>query len=274
MKYLVLILSLTLIFSCKSNKKSNKSLTTTSSSFDFSDGDYFRKGYTKEEERYKLVPVGKSQNYPNAKIESFAWENGRAKFGISGYELGVQTPDATDKSCANSEKGQHIHFIVGQEDYKAEYTPEFDVEMKDGQHYVLAFLSRSYHESIKNPQAAYHKMIEIVNGKIEYEWEIPGATIFYSRPKGSYTGVDTKRVLLDFYPLNCEIGKDAWVEVYINGEFKILNEWKAFFIEGLEPGDNTVALRLVDENGDQIVGEQTAIRKIVKIIPDPVENAQ
>lgn len=274
MKYLVLLLSITLFVSCKSDKKSNSSATSTSSSFDFSDGDYFRKGYTKEEEKYKLVPVGKSQDFPKAKIESFSWENGHASFQISGYELGVQTPDAASKSCANSADGQHIHFIVDDSDYKAEYTPEFDVDIPDGQHYILAFLSRSYHESIKRPEAAYHKMIEVADGKIDYEWEIPGPTIFYSRPKGSYTGVDTKRVLLDFYPLNCNIGKDAWVEVYINGEYKILNEWKAYFIEGLESGDNTVALRLVDENGDQIPGEQTAIRKMIKIIPDPVENGQ
>ncbi len=277
MRLLLTLIVLTVFISCKSNKSETPTDTDTATApkaFEFKNGDYFRKGYTQEEERYKLVPAGKSEKFPKAKIESFKWEDGKANFEISGYELGVQTPDADSKNCANSADGQHIHFIVDDKDYLAKYTTEFEAPISDGQHYLLSFLSRSYHESIKNPDAAYHKFVEIEDGKITHEWEIPEPTIFFSRPKGTYTGVDTKRVLLDFYPVNCEIGKDAWVEVYINGEFKILNEWKAYFIEGLVPGENSVALRLVDEYGDQIVGKQSAIRKLIKIVPDPTENAQ
>src|SRR5690606_35410971 len=53
-------------------------------------------------------------------------------FTVTNYELGVQTPDATEKPLANSADGQHIHLIVDNHPYSAHYEPEFQNEMEDG----------------------------------------------------------------------------------------------------------------------------------------------
>ena len=74
-------------------------------------------------------------------------------FGVSNYELAVQTKDAEGKCCANSDKGQHIHLILNNAPYTAHYEKAFDRELENDYYVGLAFLSRSYHESIKNGSA-------------------------------------------------------------------------------------------------------------------------
>src|SRR5690606_33638721 len=80
-------------------------------------------------------------------------------FEVKNYELKSQTSDADSKMCNNSEKGQHIHFIMDNQPYAALYEPNHTVSLaKNSEHYLMAFLSRSYHESVKSKGAAlvYH----------------------------------------------------------------------------------------------------------------------
>ena len=68
-------------------------------------------------------------------------------FEIENYELGAQTINSVNNDLAIA-KGQHIHFIVNNGPYSAHYNQDFSADVKDGD-VVLAFLSRSYHESVK-----------------------------------------------------------------------------------------------------------------------------
>jgi hypothetical protein len=84
-------------------------------------------------------------------------------FSVKDYQLSIQTEDAEDKGCNNATKGQHIHFIMDNKPYTALYEPKHSVRVaKNSDHYVLVFLSRSYHESIKDKKAAqlYHFKID------------------------------------------------------------------------------------------------------------------
>ena len=54
---------------------------------------------------------------------------------------------------ANSGKGQHIHFIENNGPYSAHYDNEVIKNNDNNNKIILAFLSRSYHESLKNPNA-------------------------------------------------------------------------------------------------------------------------
>ena len=76
-------------------------------------------------------------------------------FDVANSELGAQTEDAATRGIANSGKGQHIHFIVNNGPYSAHYMPGVSNQLGDGNYVVLAFLSRSYHESVKSP-GAFH----------------------------------------------------------------------------------------------------------------------
>lgn len=176
------------------------------------------------------------------------------KFTVTGedYTLGNQTPDASETMCANSAKGQHIHFIVNNSPYMAHYEAEFDAELGEGSNVVLAFLSRSYHESIKSPGAFVVK--EFVCGDDEPQ-DLSGEHLFYSRPKGTYTGEFAQKVLLDFYLVNTSIAADGnKVKATINGTEFILDEWCPHAIEGLPMGENTVSIELIDAEGNPVPG--------------------
>ncbi len=194
-----------------------------------------------------VSPFTPSQAYPNATMTSMAFENGTFNFGVADYELGIQTPDAEAKMCANSAKGQHIHLIVDNMPYAAKYESSFDYKIGDGEHYILAFLSRSYHESIKNGTAYKAQKVTITNNTITSSEDIMDPMLFYSRPKGTYVGKEqTDKVMLDFYLVNANLGTDYKVKANINGEEKIMDVWQPYYLEGLPMGENTITLTLID----------------------------
>ncbi|MEM8584755.1 MAG: phosphopeptide-binding protein [Bacteroidota bacterium] len=203
-----------------------------------------------------ISPMPATKSYPGAAITGMTYENNTFNFeydgGADGYELAQQTSDATQLMCANSDKGQHIHLIVNDEPYAAKYESTFEYELPDGDHYMLAFLGRSYHESIKEPAAAKAMAVTIADGAITASSEIDQPMLFYSRPKGNYAGEDAERVMLDFYPINAELGEDYQVKVEVGGQKFTVNEWRPYFLEGLPVGDHTVTLTLLDANGQVV----------------------
>jgi len=221
---------------------------------------------------YTLTPFTPSTAFADANMESMAFKNGKFMFGISGYELGEQTPDADLKMCANSADGQHIHLIVDREPYAAKYTAEFDYQIPDGEHYVLAFLSRSYHESLKNPAAFKAEKVMVSSNSFTSQESITGPVLFYSRPKGNYVGEkDTKKVMLDFYLLNAQLGSDYQVKAEINGEVHMIDQWQPYYIEGLPMGENTIKLTLVDAQGNVVDAPLNPVERTFTLQADPAE---
>lgn len=168
-------------------------------------------------------------------------------FDVSDYILGIQSLKDFDYQLANSAKGQHIHFIVNNGPYSAHYEDTFTKQFEDSSNVILAFLSRSYHESVKNPNAFI--LTQTGNDKINLNNEF----LFYSRPKGTYKGVDTEKLLLDFYLVNTNISTDGnKVRATIQDTEFIIDEWAPYYIEGLPKGEITVKLELIDSNGNLI----------------------
>lgn len=205
--------------------------------------------------KYAITPFADAYEYTDANMVAMKYKSGTFNFDVKGdkYKLGQQTPDAPQKMCANSAKGQHIHLIVNNEPYMAKYTPTFDVDLPDGEHFILAFLSRSYHESIKTDQAHQAVKATIANKSITATTPLTQPMLFYSRPKGTYIGAaDTKKVMLDFYPINATIGTDYMVKAEINGEVHTLDKWQPYYVEGLPMGENKITLTLVDAEGKKV----------------------
>jgi hypothetical protein len=174
-------------------------------------------------------------------------------FAVANYELAKQTEDAAHRNCANSAKGQHIHFIVNNGPYAAHYEPEIDGELMEGNNVVLAFLSRSYHESIKTKGA--HVLTNYVIGEVEDEFDPTAEHLFYSRPKGSYTGTDAQRILLDFYLINTKLSANGnKVRATIDGKVFVLPKWAPYFVEGLEMGEHSFRIELIDAAGNVVEG--------------------
>jgi len=187
------------------------------------------------------------------------------KFDVKNYELKGQTADAANKMCNNSAQGQHIHFIMDTQPYKALYEPKNEVTLANGtEHYLMVFLSRSYHESVKSAGAAalYHFKIS-ETGTLEKLDDPKTPMVFYSRPKGDYVGKDTANILLDFYVWNCTLGSDNHVVADItsaNGQTAkfTLDQWAPKFINHLATGKNTVVLTLTDKQGNTVDGPCTS----------------
>ena len=206
----------------------------------------------KIEPEITITKVKGSPEYPNAKlsldkakdIENHSYE---FSFNVRDYKLGMQTLKDFDYQLANSAKGQHIHFIVNNGPYSAHYEDSFTKNIKKGNNIVLAFLSRSYHESVKNPNAFV--LTQIGDNNIDLNNEF----LFYSRPKGTYKGADTQKLLLDFYLINTEISSTGnKVKATIQDSEFIIDEWAPYYIEGLPKGEIKIKLELIDSSGSLI----------------------
>ena len=218
---------------------------------------------------------GATQDFPDATMTSMNLQNGVFKFGVENYELTAQTPDAGQLMCANSGKGQHIHLIIDNEPYMAKYEPKFEANVADGEHIILAFLSRSYHESIKNGKAAMVKKVMVKDGSFVDSKDVKKPMLFYSRPKGTYVGKDTEKLLLDFYPANVTIGKDYKVKVEVNGQMiALLDKWQPYALGGLPMGQNKVTLTLTDGTGKAIDTPLNPVTREFTLKADPAKDVK
>ncbi len=205
----------------------------------------------------KAEPVGKD----SAKV-SF-------NFNVKNYDLKMQTADNGTKQCNNSAQGQHIHFIMDAMPYKALYEPKNEITLANGtEHYLMAFLSRSYHESVKSQGAAvvYHFRID-EKGRVQKMDDPKTPMVFYSRPKGDYLGNDTANLLLDFYVWNCNLAPDGYkvkADVYPAGGVPVeqvsftLDKWEPRFINNLATGKSKITLTLIDKDGKAVEGPCTS----------------
>lgn len=182
------------------------------------------------------------------------------------FETGVQTDTDRANQIANSSNGQHFHVILDNQPYMANYetgTPFPIGDLEPGPHTLFVFPSRSYHESVKGPQA-----YDLVNFYVQKEMgefmlgpEDPA--IVYSRPKGTYKGAATDRIMLDFYLHNVELSSDGYKARYTirstEGQGSevasiTLTEWAPAFVTGLSSGTYEVNLQLLDSDGNVVPG--------------------
>ena len=211
--------------------------------------------------------------FPDASISTMNYTNGVFTFGLRGdtYELGQQSPDAESKMCANSGKGQHIHLIVNDSPYAAKYVKQFTHDIPDGDHHVLAFLSRSYHESIKSNGANVAVKVNVKDKSITSTEAIKDPMLFYSRPKGTYVGKDTKNLMLDFFIKNVNLSGSGYkVKASINGTETIISKWQPYYLNGLPMGENTITLTLIDKDGNKVDAPLNPVSRTFTLKADPL----
>jgi hypothetical protein len=217
-----------------------------------------------------LTSMPATQDFPDAKIEDWKYKDGTFTYETSGYEFAIPTPDADAVMCANSGKGQHAHLIIDNEPYIAKYEPTFEQDVADGEHYILTFLSRSYHESIKNGMAYRAIKASTTKGSFTKTAEITAPMLFYSRPKGTYVGEKaTENVMLDFFPTNVTLGDEYQVKAVVNGKDEfMINEWRPYYLTGLPMGENKVQLTLM-KGGVAVDAPLNPVTRSFKLEADP-----
>ena len=249
-----MLLVVFVIISCKQQKKENNESTAGDTEMEVS--------VNTDQSKITLEKLEGSPAYADAVLQldepsdTKITEGGEVNFAftVSNYELGAQTEGPNAEQLANSGKGQHIHFILNNQPYSAHYEPAFAKEIPDGVHHLVAFLSRSYHESVKNDNSVVVKKLEVgpnASDTIGLNMEAP--TLIYSRPKGSYSGKDTENLLLDFFVLNTTLSENGnKVRATVNGTEFMIAEWAPHVVKGLPMGEVTITLELLDAEGNLI----------------------
>lgn len=212
-----------------------------------------------EKNGIKLTAVGAEKEYKKASLklnkpseEILVPDKVAFEFTIEDFELGAQTEGMRNDLLAASEKGQHIHFILNNGPYTAYYTSTFEKELAEGNNVILAFLARSYHESVKGSNAFVFRNLSIGENNPPFDLKAPH--LIYSRPKGVYEKkVDP--LLLDFYLINTKLSESGMqVRTTIDGTEFMLSSWQAYLIEGLAEGEHSIRIQLIDQNGKVVPG--------------------
>ncbi|MBD1399003.1 hypothetical protein H9Q13_17675 [Pontibacter sp. JH31] len=215
-----------------------------------------------------------SQRYPESQLRlstppaNAVVQPGPVEFvyELSNFQLTRMTPHSNAEQMANSKEGQHIHNIVDNEPYTAHYKTTFTKEMEEGDHVVLSFLSRSYHESLKHRGAYDLRMITVGRPQQRMEFDMKAPHMFYSRPKGEYVGSDTRRIMLDFYLVNTDLSTTGnKVRATINGNEFILDKWMPHIIEGLPMGETTIKLELINDSGAVVPGPYNSVTRTITL---------
>ncbi|WP_216690394.1 hypothetical protein [Hymenobacter siberiensis] len=235
-------------------------------------------GESMESNGIRLTPFSDSPKFPEAQMQMRApvagatLPSGEVAFDYqtTNFQLTKMSGGPHMAEMANSMKGQHIHNIVDNQPYTAHYDTKFTKAIPDGQHVVLSFLSRSYHESLKHLGAYDLTVINVGNTPAPATpiIDVKAPNLFYSRPKDTYSGVDAKRIMLDFYLVNTKLEPGGnRVRATINGTEFILNQWLPYQMEGLPAGENTVKLELIDGSGNMIAGPYNSVTRTFTVAP-------
>jgi hypothetical protein len=179
-------------------------------------------------------------------------------FDISGYPIYMD-------SARN--KGQHIHVIIDNEPYEADYNPMQPFthtrlqNLQPGTHTIRAFPSREWHESIKQPAGAFAMQVFNVGQASVTDINATAPLLTYSRPKGDYKWEDhPSGVMLDFYLTNATLGAtDHKVRYTLSKDGKqvkseTLTQWQPVWWpwSELQEGEYTVLLELLDKDNKPV----------------------
>lgn len=203
-----------------------------------------------------------------------------ARLTLTGFPLGEPTPGAERRGLALSEDGQHVHLIVDNEPYRAEYDVSrvLPVEVTEpGFHLLRAFPSRQWHESVKTENAFAMSWFFVPREGSEadtapepaFDTEAPLLT--YSRPKGTYAGEDADSVMVDFYLSNVTIGSGPdqhRVRLTVDDTLSWdLTRWTPHFLLGLPEGDHSVRLELVAPDSSVVEGRYNVTERTITVRP-------
>jgi hypothetical protein len=191
------------------------------------------------------------------------------------FETGIQTDTKRAGEIANSGNGQHFHLILDNGPYMANYDAgePFDIgTLEPGAHTLVAFPSRSYHESVKSDTSYDYINFYVGEESGEFMLNLDDPAIIYSRPKGTYSGADAERIMLDFYLHNVQLSSDGYKARYTirDGDGNevastTLTEWTPAFVTGLSSGTYDVNLQLLDSEGNVVPGPMNNTTREIEV---------
>lgn len=246
-----LIFCLLFLSSCQSNTPNSKELVAVGASESNLTNSNIKNTLTLEPCE---TPIEKAL-YKEVTMQTYAYQKGKFMFGVEGIALGGKTAGAEQKKSAISKKGNYMHVVFNDKEHYTYDYQHFIYDLPDGEYTLFSFLSRSYHETIKNPTASISKTITVKNKQLQSSQNFAQAAIALNAPKGLYKNDDTKKVVLDFQLFNTILSAEGnKVRALIDKEEFILEQWQAHYIIGLTLGMHTVELSLLNAKGEVIYG--------------------
>ncbi|MDM7327652.1 MAG: hypothetical protein P3X23_011160 [Thermosynechococcus sp. Uc] len=169
--------------------------------------------------------------------------------------------------------GPHVEVMLDDLPSRSVYDLSKPIEFSDlkpGTHLLRAFLVYPWGESIKTPLAYAQTTFHLYTADEDTQAaNLPLLT--YNQPTGTY---GAEPVLLDFYLSNLPLDRqfnneNVWqVRCTINGQSFTVDRWQAYYLTGLQPGDNWVRLELLDGNGQRIPSPYNPITRLVTYQPN------
>ncbi len=190
------------------------------------------------------------------------------KFKVNNYKIGK---DDMDKG--KDWFRQHVHVILDNKPYKADYDENGSIRFKDlpaGTHTLTAFLARKFHLSLKNPGAGRFVTFHVESPMPEVAPAEGAPTLIYSRPKGKYSikGGAAAHLMLDFYLVNVpNFGEDHFVVWSLDsGKVHTVSDWNPVILgSNLSQGEHTVRLKLVDKDGKVVPGPYNSVLRTFEV---------
>lgn len=194
---------------------------------------------------------------------------------VEGFELGASTAGEEARGIAASERGQHLHFIVDNTPYVPIYDDDrvIDISGLDpGAHVLRAFPARSWHESVKRDSAFAIRKFYVNDTTPDVDWTSDTPLLTYSRPKGLYRGPGADSIMVDFFVTNAELGPDAHsVRLTVDDTLVYtLEEWKPYYLLGLESGEHTVKMDLLGPDDVVVPGPFNSTERVITVVRDTV----
>lgn len=215
-------------------------------------------------------PLDSSIQYNNVLLQNYTYTENQMMFRPINLRLGGMPPltKSRPKTLPKTKKGNHLHICIDNKEHHISNNNIFEFPLSDGKYKLIAFISRSFYESIKNPTAIMAKEIGIKNGELQSSQNFSSVDIVYNAPRGTY--IKGNKILLDFVLVGTTLQEGGnQVKVTINNQKSFyINKWQAYFLEGLDVGTYEVKLELLDALGKQIAaptGQKFIIKAPVEV---------
>ena len=255
-KYLSLIFSIIFLLGCVGDEElelSNEKIKEAKKIGNYSAIVLEREGIKLTEvfniPKFKTIEVGLE-----ADNQRFNLGVNKIEFKSKNFNLGQRTIDQDIHKVRNEKRGQYLAVVRNNGPAVKQFGSNIEASLKIGENYFLCFLNRSYDISLKVPKAAFLFKINANSSGCSSNTNVTDSIAYViNQPSGVYTGLETNKILFDFYLKNVSIGKNGNYAVLSINEIQFkLNKLAPFWVTGLTKGKHTFNVEIFNKDGKKI----------------------